>query len=460
MSKSISIPDNKSAPSTVIEYPAGSFRVTMSWGGVEQNGYWRNSGGTQMEMVVWFNIPLTRVAVDKMWMEFDILDSGDIELSNGSVVSKQNPTMTKGVSTSWNGSAWQFRIVTRIDAGIRIKRIWFDVKTDEPPLGQSVIVPPPKILAGNGYKHHSKPGLPNPYIAGQVKHRGQPTQGTITMVTADNPEHIIATDANGRYFYQTLDNRMQLTANSNWVQHNDIVRREVYPNTNIAMPDFVGKFAYTRSSNGLHDILVGLIDKGDYWQFPETSDGASSTATVTDIETNELLCVDWTVVSEANFDKFKGDGWEVSGNESGTLALRINQSISYAKDGAGFAGFDNVRFTAFKIVKKSDSMATTPGYLNWDGNMASPSGFQEMTTDFVDVSGKTKLTCEIYPSNPTSKSIVWCFYDASKQLIGSRQVIESSDALSAFTNTIDVPASAKFIRIGARYMPEGYLKIT
>lgn len=247
MSKSIRISDKKSAPLTVIEHHANSFIVTAIFAD-EQNGYWRNNSSTQIQMTVQFSIPLDQSLVEKMWVEFDILDSGNIAVEGVGTVSKQSPIISVPISSSSSVSSWQFRFGTRIDAGIRVKRMWFDVKQNEQLLGRPIIVSPPKILVGNGYKnhHYSRPGMPAPYIAGRVKYRGQPSRGTITMSTADNSEHIIPTDDTGRYFYQTSDNRMQLVANSNWLQHNDIVRREVYPNTEIGLPDFVNKFDYLK----------------------------------------------------------------------------------------------------------------------------------------------------------------------------------------------------------------------
>lgn len=466
MNKIIRVSDIKTQALTVIEYPANNFEVSGTRM-TENNGYWISQEGGSNELYVYPNILLNPTFVDRMGVEFDILDSGNIHIvmpyfnNNGFWVSAENPIAYVPMAYTSSIELLRFLVYTSINSGIKIKRIWFDAKQEEAPLGRSIIVPPPKILVGNGYKHHhySKPGMPAPYISGQVKHKGQPAQGTITMSTANNPEHIISTDTNGRYFYQTTSNRMQLTANSNWTQHNDIVRREVYPNTDIGLPDFVNKFKYKikRSSNIiLTDILVGLLPGNNghsYYQFKPISDNGYTSAKVTGIQPTELLCLDWTMESEQNYDKFTSNDWNVSGYVSGTVALQEGQLIAYSKDGNASRGFDNVHFTAFKIVAKEESMATIVGYITDDLSIA-PGNYQNMTTDFIDISDKSELTYEVYPSNPTNPYVVWLFFDANKGLVGSRQ---SSNDLK---KTIDViPDDAKFIRIGARYLQGGYLKI-
>lgn len=442
---------------SVIEHHANSFIVTAIFAD-EQNGYWRNNSSTQIQMTVRFSMLLDQSLVERMWVEFDILDSGNIVVEGVGTVSKQSPIISAPISSSGSVGSWQLRFGTRIDAGIRVKRMWFDVKQDEQLLGQPIIVSPPNILVGNGYKnhHYSRPGMPAPYISGRVKHRGQPAQGTITMSTADNPEHIIPTDNTGRYFYQTSDNRMQLVANSNWFQHNDIVRREVYPNTDIGLPDFVNKFDYNLNRNALllSDILVGLVANSTYYQFTSIPDNGRASATVTYILPTELLCVDWTMESDQDYDRFTSNDWNVSGYVSGTVALQASQKIEYTKDGSGSRGFDNVHFLSFKIVNKEDSMAVVDGYVNSNGGISSPN-YQDMTTDFIDIGGKDKLTYEVYPTNPNNRWVGWCFYDKNKHMVGS-QFVDTTN----FKGTINAfPAGAKFIRIGARYLKGGYLKI-
>ena len=453
MNRSITVNPHKTEPLSVVEITENDFTVIPS-NTTETNGYLRNSNTySQIYLSVLFNTNIRQELFDRAFVEVDVLDDGDIVFDGfPTPASKQQPVMSVNMNNEGSISRWNFVVRTRVQVGIKIKRLWFTVKQSETPLGESIIVPRPSILIGNGYKHHDKPGVPYPYIAGQVKHRGQPTQSTITMSTPSNPEHIIVTDAIGRYFYQTTSNRMQLTANSNWSQHNDIVRREVYPNTDIGLPGFVGVFDYLRQTNILLEFLPELVVKDNFWQFPQTLDNQTSTATVTNLKPNELLCLDWSMESEPNYDKFNGNGWSTSGTVAGTLALTNGQSISYSKNSSGAHGFDNVRFASFKLVDKTDTMATISGYLDYRGTIMNPD-LQNMTTDFVDVAGKQSVTYEVYPTNPTDSWIGWCFYDTNKQVIGYRQVVTD------FKKTISVPSNAKYIRIGARYLQGGYLKI-
>ena len=77
-----------------------------------------------------------------------------------------------------------------------------------------------------------------------------------------------------------------------------------------------------------------------------------------------------------------------------------------------------------------------------------------MTSDFIEVTPGAALEYCAWVSNPTNPWIGWCFYNSSKQLIGSRTNV------TAFKGKIVVPTNAAFIRIGARYLKNGYLEIT
>lgn len=128
-------------------------------------------------------------------------------------------------------------------------------------------------------------------------------------------------------------------------------------------------------------------------------------------------------------------------------------SLTYSKDGSGDTGFDTVRFLSGKVVDKNNNLATVEGFINSSGTV-SPPDYENMSSDFIEVTPGSELEYCAWVSSPYNPWIGWVFYNSAKQMIGSRTVVTS------FKGKITVPSNAAYIRISSRYLKKGYLEIS
>ena len=355
----------------------------------------------------------------------------------------------------------EFSSNSAITAGITIDKIEFSQRklfSDIPRQIKASV--DNNVMLGCGIKQSTHPMLESYYIEGRLSLKGNPVSGTLMKVQVGSGQNLLVpTQPNGKYFhYTTKSIPVTLVAYSQWYNHNSMIRENVRPNKQIR--ETINEFVYSLDYSGFTQFLTGEVaNENDYIRFVRI--GGSETAKIGTVSFSpqKMLLLEYSMQSESNYDFFRvydssnSQQFQVSGTLAGYIAIQSGYSMTYSKDGGGDAGFDTVRFLSGKVVDKSNSIATVTGYINSGGTISSPD-YENMTSDFIEVTPGAALEYCAWVSNPINPWISWCFYNSSKQLIGSRT------AVTAFKGKIVVPTNAAFIRIGARYLKNGYLEIT
>lgn len=137
-----------------------------------------------------------------------------------------------------------------------------------------------------------------------------------------------------------------------------------------------------------------------------------------------------------------------------------------SRDRTKYRWFDRLANVQVGAENKYSSTTSVPGYLSQGGRIDRPQGDNnERTSDFIDIEGITKLILQLWVTVPAKGMPwhAWQFFNADKQVIGTRDVGLNSYTVQArywhITNLIQVPTGAKYIKIAARMYRDGKIKL-
>lgn len=442
----------------------------VDWRGKYENGLLKSNDGYSTfigYIFLPYSIPLSEYNVVTVWATIQDNLSPSVSVLGhdaGKLVSGVSVPLTFNSNVFSNMSTISSLEIVVSDAivvaGITIDKVEF---SKQKPFGE---VPRLKanvdnnVMLGNGIKQSQYPMLESYYIEGRLSLKGVPVPGTLMKIQVDSVNNlIIPTQPNGKYLhYTTAAIPITLVAYSQWYNHNSMIRENVRPNKDIRTS--IGSFSYIHFDfSDFTQFLSGWVGEGDYIRFNNI--GASQTTKIETVSFSDskMLLLEYSMQSEANYDFFRvydtsnTQQFQISGTASGYIAIMPGYSLTYSKDGSGDTGFDTVRFLSGKVVDKNNNLATVEGFINSSGTV-SPPDYENMSSDFIEVTPGSELEYCAWVSSPYNPWIGWVFYNSAKQMIGSRTVVTS------FKGKITVPSNAAYIRISSRYLKKGYLEIS